>query len=167
MRLATGAPLLYAANWAANAPRITFWDALDAIGVDFYDPLGKTEKLNDAALEEGARRAARPVAELAQRSGKPVVFTEAGYPPVRGAWIAPHDEGSGRPPSGEDAARAIAAVGRALGGESWWKGVYWWKVFSDGRPGAAGGERFQLPGHAGGEGDRGRLREGPVRTPPR
>lgn len=146
VRLATGAPLLYAANWAANAPKIMFWDALDAIGVDFYDPLGKTEKLSDAALEEGARRAARPVAELARRAGKPVVFTEAGYPPVRGAWIAPHDEDSGRPPSGEDAARAIAAVGRALGRESWWKGVYWWKVFSDGGPARPGERGFNLLG---------------------
>ena len=146
VRLATGAPLLYAANWAANAPKITFWDALDAIGVDFYDPLGQTEKLPDAALEEGARRAARPVAELAQRVGKPVVFTEAGYPPVKGAWIAPHDAGSGRPPSGEDAARAIAAVGRALGRESWWKGVYWWKVFSDGGPARPGDSGFNFLG---------------------
>ena len=146
VRLATGAPLLYAANWAANAPKITFWDALDAIGVDFYDPLGKAEKLPDAALEEGARRAARPVAALAQRFGKPVVFTEAGYPPVRGAWISPHDDGSGRPPSGEDAARAIAAVGRALGRESWWKGVYWWKVFSDGGPARPGESGFNFLG---------------------
>lgn len=144
LRLSTGAPLLYAANWAANAPKVTFWDALDAIGVDFYDPLGKAEKLPDAALEEGVRRAARPVAELAQRVGKPVVFTEAGYPPVRGAWIAPQDEGSGRPASGEDAARAIAAVGRALGRESWWKGVYWWKVFSDGGPARPGESGFNF-----------------------
>ena len=43
VRLSTGAPLLYAANWAVNAPRVPFWDALDAVGVDFYDPLGRTE----------------------------------------------------------------------------------------------------------------------------
>lgn len=146
VRLATGAPLLYAANWAANAPRATFWDALDAIGVDFYDPLAKTEKASDTALEQGVRLAARPVAELSGRTGKPVVFTEAGYPPVRGAWIAPHDEDSGRPPAGEDAARAIAAVYRALAKESWWKGVYWWKAFSDGKPLRAGERGFNFVG---------------------
>ncbi len=146
VRLATGAPLLYAANWAANAPLVNFWDALDAIGVDFYDPLSKSEKMSDAALEDAVRRAARPVAELAERAGKGVIFTEAGYPAVKGAWISPHDEDAPRPAGGEDAARSIAAVFRALGRESWWKGVYWWKAFSDGRPPAAGERGFNLLG---------------------
>jgi hypothetical protein len=146
LRLATGAPLLYAANGAANAPLVNFWDVLDAIGVDFYDPLSKSEKMSDAALEDAVRRAARPVAELAERAGKGVIFTEAGYPAVRGAWISPHDEDAPRAPGGEDAARSIAAVFRALGRESWWKGVYWGKVFSDGRPPEAGERGFNLLG---------------------
>lgn len=146
VRLATGAPLLYAANWAANAPHATFWDALDAIGVDFYDPLATAEKVSDAALEQGVRQAARPVAELSARTGRPVIFTEAGYPPVRGAWIVPHDEDSGRPLAGGDAARAIAAVYRALAKEGWWKGVYWWKAFSDGRPAPPGERGFNFIG---------------------
>jgi hypothetical protein len=139
VRLATGAPLLYAANWAANAPRVPFWDALDAIGVDFYDPLARTEKASDRALDEGVRRAIAPLAEIARRLRKPVVFTEAGYPAVRAPWISPHDEDSGRPAGSEDAARSVRAVYRVLGTEGWWKGVYWWKVFSDGK--TAGGER--------------------------
>jgi hypothetical protein len=146
VRLATGAPLLYAANWATNAPRVLFWDALDAIGVDFYDPLAKAEKVSDAMLEEGARQAARPLAELSLKLGKPVILAEAGYPPVRAAWIAPHDEASGRPAGGEDAARAVNAVYRALAKESWWKGVYWWKVFSDGKPAPAGDRGFNFLG---------------------
>ena len=137
-RLGTGAPLLYAADSAANTPRITFWDVLDAIGVDFFDPLAKAEKANDAALEEGVRRAVRPVADLAARVTRPVIFTEAGYAAVRGAWTAPRDEDPRRPAGGEDAARAIAAVFRALAKETWWKGIYWWKVTSDGRPAPAG-----------------------------
>jgi hypothetical protein len=35
VRRATGASLLYAANWAAGAPRVRFWDGLDLIGIDF------------------------------------------------------------------------------------------------------------------------------------
>jgi hypothetical protein len=62
-----------------------------------------------------------------------VLFAEAGYPPVRGAWIAPHDENTGGPLGQGDAARAVAAVFRALNGKSWWKGVYWWKAFSGGQ----------------------------------
>ena len=146
VRLATGAPLLYAANWAANAPRVAFWDSLDAIGVDFYDPLAKVEKASDAVLEEGSRRAVRPLAELSSKLAKPVIFAEAGYPAVRGAWVEPHEENSRRPPDDRDAARAIAALYRALAKEPWWKGVYWWKVFSDGRPAAAGERGFNFLG---------------------
>jgi hypothetical protein len=146
VRLATGAPLLYAANWAANAPRVPFWDALDAIGVDFYDPLAKTEKASDAIIEDGARRAARPLAELSLKLGKPVILAEAGYPAVRAAWIEPHDENARRPADPKDAARAISALYRALAEDTWWKGVYWWKAFSDGRPPAAGERGFNILG---------------------
>ena len=134
VRLATGAPLLYASNWAAGAPRVPFWDALDAIGVDFYDSLSKDPAASDAALAEGVRAAARPLEALARRNGKPVIFAEAGYPPVRAAWITPHDESSGRAAAPGDAARSIAAVFRVLEREGWWKGVYWWKAFSSGAP---------------------------------
>ena len=133
VRLATGAPLLYASNWAAGAPRVPFWDALDSIGVDFYDSLSQDPRASDAALEAGVMAAAAPLERLARAAGKPVIFAEAGYPPVRGAWIAPHDENSGRPLSAADAGRAVAAVFRALEGKRWWKGVYWWKAFSDGQ----------------------------------
>lgn len=146
LRLATGAPLLYASNWAAGAVKVPFWDALDAIGADFYDPLSHDPAATDAALVEGARRASRPLALLAKKTGKPVIFAEAGYPPVRGAWITPHQEESDRPYAPGDAARAITAVFRALEGEGWWKGVYWWKAFSDGRPGDPRARDFNFLG---------------------
>jgi hypothetical protein len=75
-----------------------------------------------------------------------VIFTEAGYPPVRAAWLTPHDEGSRRPAGGPDAARSVSAVYRALAKESWWKGVYWWKVFSDGKAASPGDRGFNFLG---------------------
>ncbi len=146
VRLATGAPVLYAAEGAAGANRITFWDVLDAIGVDFFDPLSKADKLADAALDEAVRRAVRPIADAAQRAGKSVILTEVGYPAVRSAWVAPRGDTAGRPADGEDAARTIAAVSRVLAKESWWKGVYWWEVFSDGTPAGPGERGFNVLG---------------------
>jgi hypothetical protein len=146
VRLATGAPLLYAANWAAGAPKVPFWDALDAIGVDFYDPLSKDAQASDAELEAGAASAAAPVEKLSLAAGKPVVFAEAGYPAVRAAWMAPHDESAGRPQAPADAARSIAAVYRALKGKSWWKGVYWWKAFSSGQAAREGDRGYNILG---------------------
>ncbi|MBC8646840.1 MAG: hypothetical protein H7X85_06730 [Thermoanaerobaculia bacterium] len=148
VRLATGAPLLYASNWAAGAVRVPFWDALDAIGVDFYDPLSANPLASDAELVLGARRAYAPLARLASTHRKPVVFTEAGYPPVRGAWLTPHEEPMDRPLDPEHAGRAIAAVFAALEREPGWKGVYWWKVFSDGQPAAPGSRDHNILGRA-------------------
>jgi hypothetical protein len=140
LHLATGAPLVYAANGAARVADITFWDALDAIGADLFDPLGRgNEKLSDAALEQAARRAALPLAETSRKySNRPVILTEAGYPLVRAAWLSPRDEGSALPYATDDATRCVAAVYRALGKEPWWKGVYWAKAYSDGAPAVAG-----------------------------
>ena len=123
-RLATGAPLLYAASTAAGAADVPFWDGLDVIGVQFLEPLARSEKVADATLVEGARAAARPLAELSRRLSKPVVFAHAHYPPVRAAWMTPAG-GAGRPAAPEDAARAIGAVFSALASEAWWRGVYW------------------------------------------
>jgi hypothetical protein len=146
VRRATGAPLLYAANWAAGAPRVPFWDALDAVGVDFYDPLSRDPDASDASLEEGVRAAVRPLVALARETGKPVLFAEAGYPPVRAAWIAPNEERAARPSSPGDAARAVAAVFRSLRNEAWWKGVYWWKAFSGGTEARSEERGFNLLG---------------------
>jgi hypothetical protein len=148
VRLATGAPLTYAANWVGGATRVPFWDALDAIGVDFYDPLAADPEASDPVLEAGARAAARPLAELSRRLDRPVVFTEAGYPLAKAAWLAPHDENSGRPAAASDAARAIAAVYRALEKEPWWRGVYWWKAFSSGRDARPDERGFNVLGGA-------------------
>ena len=150
LRRATGAPLLYASNWAAGVPRVRFWDSLDAIGVDFYDPLSADPGASDAALVEGVRRAAAPLALLAAAHRLPVVFAEAGYPPAKGAWTAPHDEDSARAFSPEDAARSVKAVFAALEGEVWWKGVYWWKAFSDGRDAGPSDRSFNFLGRPAG-----------------
>jgi hypothetical protein len=150
LRRVTGAPLLYASNWAAGAPRVRFWDALDAIGVDFYDPLSADPGASDATLVEGVRRAAAPLARLAAALRLPVVFAEAGYPPAKGAWMAPHDEDSARDSSPEDAARSVRAVFAALEGETWWRGVYWWKAFSDGRDAGPNDRSFNFLGRPAG-----------------
>lgn len=65
--------------------------------------------------------------------------------------MAPHDEDSPRPFSTEDAARSIRAVFAALEGESWWKGVYWWKAFSDGRDAGRDDRSFNFFGRPAGQ----------------
>jgi hypothetical protein len=146
LRAATGAALVYSCNWGKGAAAVPFWDALDAIGVDFYDPLSAKTNPTDADLVEGVREAARPLMAAAARFGKPVYLTEIGYPSVAAAWLAPNDERSPRPFSARDAARCARAAFAALAGEGWCRGMFWWKAFSDGRDADADEKTFNILG---------------------
>ena len=146
VRAATGAPLLYSCNWGKGAASVRFWDALDGIGVDFYDPLAASPAPSDAELAAGARSAMAPLAAEARRTGKPVFLTEVGFPSVAGAWMAPSDEDSPRPYSAEDPARCARAIFAALDGAPWCRGIFWWKAFSDGREAEAGRKTFNVLG---------------------
>jgi hypothetical protein len=45
----------------------------------------------------------------------------------------------------------VRAVFVALSGEKWWKGVYWWKAFSDGRDAGPADASFNFLGRPAGE----------------
>ena len=146
VRSVTGAPLVYSCNWGKGVAAVGFWDALDAIGVDFYDPLSASANPTDADLAAGARRAMEPLSAAAVRTGKPVYLTEVGFPSVAGAWLSPHDESSARPFSAEDPARCARAVFAALEGARWCRGLFWWKAFSDGHEADTGAKTFNVVG---------------------
>ena len=146
VRAATGAALVYSCNWGKGVGAVPFWDALDAVGVDFYDPLSSRGDPTDAELAAGVRAAARPLAAAAARLGRPVYLTEVGFPSVAGAWLAPSDEESPRPFSSADPARCARAVFAALSGETWCRGMFWWKAFSDGHEAAAAAKSFNILG---------------------
>ncbi len=147
VRTATGAPLVYSCNWGKGAAAVPFWDALDAIGVDFYDPLSASASPTDADLVSGARTAARPLAAESALVRRPVYLTEVGFPSVAGAWLSPNDEESPRPFSAKDPARCARAVFAALAGEEWSRGMFWWKAFSDGHDAVVGRKDFNILGN--------------------
>ena len=146
LRAVTGAALVYSCNWARGAAAVPFWDALDAIGVDFYDPLSAKTNPTDAELVDGVREAARPLVAAAARFGKPVYLTEIGYPSVAAAWLAPNEEGSPRPFSARDPARCARAAFAAFAGQGWCRGMFWWKAPSDGRDADADAKTFNILG---------------------
>ena len=162
VRLATGAPLVYAANWAARVAR--------------RHVLGRARRDRRRLLRparqgqrKAERRRARGRASAAPRGRSPRRSRQVLEParhlhrgrlsprPRRVAGAARRGLRVAHAP--EDAARCVAAVYRALGREAWWKGVYWWKAFSDGGAAPAGREGLQRPRDAGREGDRGGLRQ--------
>jgi hypothetical protein len=146
VRAVTGAPLLYSCKWGKGIGAVGWWDALDAIGVDFYDPLSASANPTDADLAAGARRAMEPLSAAALRTRKPVYLTEVGFPSVAGAWLSPNEEDSPRPFSAEDPARCARAVFTALENARWCRGLFWWKAFSDGHEADPGAKTFNVVG---------------------
>jgi hypothetical protein len=133
-------PLTYAANWHGDFDRVPFWDALDLLGIDAYQPLSASADATPAELLAGARAMLRPVADATRRHGKRALLTEAGYAAHRAAWVAPHEEGGELAP--EDQAAALRALFAALEPRpEWLAGVFLWKAFSDEVPGTPPGAR--------------------------
>ncbi len=84
--------ILYSANWD-RYPRIAFWDALDEIGISAYFSLA--ERGRDPSVAQLISAWAPIVRELqrfSEQSQRPVIFTEVGFPSVRGAAFWPWND---------------------------------------------------------------------------
>ncbi|HEY6866886.1 MAG TPA: hypothetical protein VI792_06495, partial [Candidatus Eisenbacteria bacterium] len=126
--------LTYDANWGDEVRGITFWDALDLVGVSFYDPLAAKPTISVKELANGAAKGLAGLRELAARTGRPVLITEVGYAPNPGAAVRPWEEHRTTPDL--EAQRACYdALVQALSPCDWVAGVFWWKWFSTDRIG--------------------------------
>ena len=127
----------YGANWDHEVEDIAFWDACDLIGVSFYYPLATAPGASRAAMTAAARRALASLDQLARRTGRPVLLTEAGYASTPDAPVRPWEE---RRAGAADLAvqrECYEALMAALDPESGVAGVFIWKWFSAPPPGAS------------------------------
>lgn len=117
--------LLYAANWYEEPALFQDWDAFDLIGVNAYFPVPGQTVDEVVAAWQPHLDAIEAVAR-----GRPVVFPEAGYRAVRGALEEPWASKPGR---ADPATQALGyeALLRAATARPWFRGVYWWKWFTD------------------------------------
>ncbi len=142
VRAVTDARLTYAANWDTYG-QVTFWDSLDAIGVQGYFPLSAEEDPGRELLLAGWETILPGLRALHARTGKPVVLTELGYNGSLAAAREPWDHRSAR---SAERARAEALQARCLSvglevlerEREWLRGAFLWKWFV----GAAPGENF-------------------------
>jgi hypothetical protein len=118
--------LTYAANWD-DVRNVKFWDALDAIGVDAYYPLGDDPDLGDVikAWEKPVKQLER----LHERYDKDVLLTEIGYPNADSAIETPY-EPSGSP-NPERQKTAVEAALTVWAEPEWAKGMSWWEWTSE------------------------------------
>ena len=124
-------PLTYAAHWEEELERLSFWDELDYIGVNFYFPIaasGEHPEGDSAEVLEAKRR----ISQVQSRFQKPVLFTEVGFPALATAATRPWEENS----SSLDAdlqARCYAVWLEQFALAPSVRGMFWWKWPSHGR----------------------------------
>jgi endonuclease YncB( thermonuclease family) len=127
--------LTYSVNWDhVDVPQ--FWDALDFVGMTGY--FSVTDK-NDPTLEElveGWRKIRRDKVEPHQkRIGKPMLFTEIGYPSIDGANKDPWDYITNKDQLDlEEQADATRAFVLAWKGADFLLGAYLFDFFENGGP---------------------------------
>ena len=124
-RTAYKGPMTYAANMGEEGI-ITWWDALDAVGVDAY--YGLTEK-DDPTVDELKIAWLPHVARLealAKKWNRPIIFTEVGYRSLNGSNKAPWDSNMKGDLDLQEQADCYRAVFESFKDKPWWRGAFWW-----------------------------------------
>ena len=131
-----GGEIVYDVNWDA-AGGVHFWDAVDVPSISAYFPLTETARPTVEELKAAWRSGKQKltmgtdsyatVEDLARRTGKQVLFGEAGYRSREYAARQPFDAlARNGEPSGEVQANAYQALLEMFDSKSWWRGVIWW-----------------------------------------
>lgn len=81
VRAVYGGHLTYGANWDAYG-KVPFWDALDTVGIQAYFPLVDDDGAAPTAdaIANGWAKVVLDLRQIHAETGKPIVFTELGYP---------------------------------------------------------------------------------------
>jgi hypothetical protein len=118
-------PLTYAATPGDEVTKITWWDALDAIGVDAYYSLTQSYHPTVTELVNAWQPIIVLLGEVSGRWNRPVIFTEIGYQSLAGTNQMTSKVDTSTLDLQEQA-NCYQAVFEALKGKSWWRGVFWW-----------------------------------------
>jgi len=124
-------PLTFAANWNEEFERITFWDELDYLGVNFYFPLAERGEI-PAAGSPRLQELTANLEAMHRRYRKPILFTEVGYPPLATAAAEPWKETKAAFDH-DLQKRCYETVFQAFHDKPWFTGMYWWKWPSHGQ----------------------------------
>jgi hypothetical protein len=123
-------PLVYAAI-TSEYPKVSFWDQLNVVGIDAYFALSTTPTTDVSALEAAWIPIRDQMSAFAAGVGRPILFTEAGYPSLVGAAVEPWNNQHSDTPSQREQAAAYEALLATFTGQPWWAGVFWWTWWTD------------------------------------
>jgi hypothetical protein len=125
--------VIYTVNWD-SLTRPQFWDRLDYVGVSAFMPLTGVEHPTVGDFKAGwksspvwgGERWFDDLKALHQRTGKPVLFGEAGYISSTYSGLRPYDDANVHDPDQDAQANAYQALLETFEPEAWWAGVLWW-----------------------------------------
>lgn len=125
--------LTYSANWDDVEETVILGD-IDVVGINAFYPLADVPGASATTLLQGGRGVRDKVHALAERWGKPVLFTEAGYttrsdPAVR-PWEWP-ERMSGVPVDEAAQAAAYRALVAPMIDEPDFAGLFVWRVYAN------------------------------------
>lgn len=100
--------LLYSANWDHYRP-VAFWDKLDAIGISGYFELTRDSEATVEDLRSSWRSERDTILAWRREIGKPMIFTEVGYPAIDGGAVYPWNYTIAGRPDEEEQRRAFSA----------------------------------------------------------
>lgn len=135
--------LTYAANWNDEYENVTFWDALDYVGIDAYFPLVENNASpNLEEIKKGWEPWAKDMEEFQKKANKPIIFPEVGY--CSADWTAktPWEEMASGMVNLELQADCYRALMETFWDKPWFYGVYWWKWGTDTRFGGPNNRGF-------------------------
>ncbi|MHB1355184.1 MAG: glycoside hydrolase family 113 [Anaerolineae bacterium] len=121
-------PLTYAALHSGEESTITFWDALDYIGVDAYYPLhdDPSHQPTEAELEEAWQAPIARLSSLSATWSKTIIITEVGYRSQRGCTVHPFDSTTTASICQFEQRDAYTALFNQLYNQPWLAGIYLW-----------------------------------------
>lgn len=136
IRTVYSGPLTYAANFSKEYTDVSFWDALDFIGVQAYFPLANEENPSLESLKKGWEEPMAALETFSNKQEKPVLFTEIGYKSTHDTAIEPWTwpqriDAEKRKAIYSEKAQALCyqAFYEAVWDAPWLAGIYWWKWY--------------------------------------
>ncbi len=123
--------LLYSANWDHYAD-VPFWSQLDLVGLTGYYRLTESRDPSQTELDAAWRGIRDRLVRWHAKVGKPLLFTELGYPSIDGAARSPWDYTGDRALDLDEQRRCYEAFYRAWANEPALRGVFFWNWWGPG-----------------------------------
>jgi len=123
--------LMYSANWDHYDP-VNFWDLVDYAGLTGYHRLTDVTEPTLAELVRAWTKIRADLRNFHAKVGRPLIFTEIGYPSQDGAAMHPWDYTTGKAVDLEEQRLCYEAVRRVWQGEKILGGLFWWNWFGYG-----------------------------------